>query len=55
MQLCYGHVYLILTCIRIDYSLEPKDLIKRGTVFFGKQVNRLYGEERIEGELHQFV
>ncbi len=45
-----SYAYLILLCIRIDYSLEPKDLIKHGTVFLekSKQVNRLYGEERVE-------
>ncbi len=52
-----SYAYLIMPCIRIDYSLELKDFIKHGIVFLkdSKQANRLHGAERVEGELHQFV
>ncbi len=52
-----SHAYLILPCIRIDYSLELKDFIKHGIVFLkdSKQANRLHGAEQVGVELHQFV
>ncbi len=52
-----SYAYLILPCIHMNYSLELKDVIKRGTVFLkeSKQVNRIHGHQQVEVELHQFV